>query len=229
MRSIWCCYFVLTVGAVVHGYHQDPKDFAKDPWRGIPMVCSTEDPKNTSISCHGVRIVKRVIQQLLESAANVPSIEITEGISLVESTDGQNRRARNMKNSILGFLEDRELRVKLPSLLPGNFEAAIKESLPRARGDGGSGLGSFGGGGGKKGDNSFMILALMMGKYYSCNANDYALKKTKYYFNNCRKNAGSHGIRCSCTFSDEGSDGVFFSSDAFIDCGCQEILQLWKL
>ncbi|XP_015114409.1 uncharacterized protein LOC107039357 [Diachasma alloeum] len=162
MQSIWWCCCVLIFVGMGQGYRQDDKEYARDPWRGIPMICSVEDPKNISISCHGVRIVKRVIQQLLESAVHAPRIQITEGISIVEADDGV-RRGRTMKNSILGLLQGRELRVKLPSLLPANFEEVVTGSLPSARSGGGGGLGGLGGGG-KKGGNNFMILALMMGK-----------------------------------------------------------------
>ncbi|XP_043266996.1 uncharacterized protein [Venturia canescens] len=139
---------------------QDPKD----PWRGLSMTCNGDDPKNTSISCHGMRIVKRVIQQLLDSATT--NVEITSGVSLVNSEDGGAavRRARNLKGfgkmgPILGLLEGKELRVKLPSLMPANLESAIKDSLPTGRGSGGGGFG-----GGKKGDNGLLIMAVMMGK-----------------------------------------------------------------
>ncbi|XP_063989688.1 uncharacterized protein LOC135168963 [Diachasmimorpha longicaudata] len=160
MRSIsWCCCVLIFV-AIGQGYRQDDKEYVRDPWRGIPMICSVEDPKNISISCHGVRIVKRVIQQLLESAVHAPRIQITEGVSIVADDDGS-RRGRTMKNSILGLLQGRELRVKLPSLLPANFDEVVKGSLPSARrGGGGGGLG----GGGKRGGNNFLLLALMMGK-----------------------------------------------------------------
>ncbi|XP_011314567.1 uncharacterized protein [Fopius arisanus] len=160
MSFIWwcCCAMILVISG--ESYRQDDKEYAKDPWKGIPMVCSVEDPKNISISCHGVRIVKRVIQQLLERAAHAPRIQITDGISIIQPND-RDKRARTMKNSMFGFLEGRELRVKLPCLLPDNFENVVKESLPSSRrGNGGLGLG-----GGKKGNNnSFLILALMMGK-----------------------------------------------------------------
>ena len=115
---------------------ESSQNVTRDPWRGLSIACTAEDPKNSSISCHGVRIVKRVIQQLLDSATS--NIEITDGVRLVDSEDGGAalRRARKLKGlgnmgSILGFLEGKELRVKLPSLLPENLENAISISLPK--------------------------------------------------------------------------------------------------
>ncbi|XP_015525056.2 uncharacterized protein LOC107228192 [Neodiprion lecontei] len=134
---------------------------------GFTNLCAKEDPKNVSVSCHGVRIVRKVVQQFLEKSAAVPNLELSEGVQLIETSAPMlSRRARNMKNSgvveeIVNFLEGRELRVKLPSLLPDNLETALKESLPNAnqgrkKGDG------FGGG--KGGGGGVMMMALMMGK-----------------------------------------------------------------
>lgn len=143
---------------------------AKDAWTGFSTSCVTDDSKNTSVSCHGVRIVRKIVQQLLENTIKERNIELFDGVSLVE-VPGFLRKARVLKGfgglgPFLQFLEGRELRVKLPSLFPPNMETALKESLPpdlevRGRGSGG-GIG--GGGGGKKGGGGMMILALMMGK-----------------------------------------------------------------
>ncbi|XP_024880737.1 keratin, type I cytoskeletal 10-like [Temnothorax curvispinosus] len=163
-------------------------DESKDTWTGFSTSCTSEDSKNASVSCHGVRIVRKIVQQLLETTSKERNIELFDGVSLVEVPgSGSSRKARVLKGfgglePFLQFLEGRELRVKLPSLLPPNIETALKESLPseaEGRGDdfgvsgrGGGGGGGFGGGkgggggggGGKKGGGGYMILILMMGK-----------------------------------------------------------------
>ncbi|XP_012255471.2 uncharacterized protein LOC105685695 [Athalia rosae] len=134
--------------------------------------CLSEDPKNASVSCQGVRIVRRVVRQFLDKSSGIPNIELSDGVKLVESSSpGTPRRARNMRNlgvvgQVVNFLEGRELRVKLPSILPDNLETALKESLPsagQARKEGG-GFGGGGGGGKKGGGGGVMMMALMMGK-----------------------------------------------------------------
>ncbi|XP_071557014.1 uncharacterized protein [Temnothorax nylanderi] len=158
-------------------------DESKDTWTGFSTSCTSEDSKNASVSCHGVRIVRKIVQQLLETTSKERNIELFDGVSLVEVPgSGSSRKARVLKGfgglePFLQFLEGRELRVKLPSLLPPNIETALKESLPSEAegcGRGGGGGGGFGGGGGKgggggggggkKGGGGYMILILMMGK-----------------------------------------------------------------
>ncbi|XP_032663331.1 uncharacterized protein LOC116840576 [Odontomachus brunneus] len=150
----------------------------KDAWTGFSTSCATEDAKNMSMSCHGVRIVRQIVKQMLETTSKERDIELFDGVSLVEVPgSGSPRKARVFKGfgglgPFLQFLEGRELRVKLPSLLPPNVETALQESLPsesEARKDGGlGGGGGFGGGkggGGKKGGGGgILIMALMMGK-----------------------------------------------------------------
>ena len=106
----------------------------KDAWTGFSTSCVTDDSKNASVSCHGVRIVRKIVQQLLENTIKERNIELFDGVSLVE-VPGSLRKARVLKGfgsfgPFLQFLEGRELRVKLPSLFPSNMETAIKESLP---------------------------------------------------------------------------------------------------
>ncbi|XP_011646093.1 heterogeneous nuclear ribonucleoprotein A0-like [Pogonomyrmex barbatus] len=160
----------------------------KDSWTGFSTSCTSEDSKNVSVSCHGVRIVRKIVQQFLETTSKERDIELFDGVSLVEAPgNGSSRKARVLKGfgglgPFFQFLEGRELRIKLPSLLPSNFETALKESLPsesearQKRGGGGGGYGGGGGGGGygggggggkggkKGGGGGYMILALMMGK-----------------------------------------------------------------
>ncbi|KAH0949180.1 hypothetical protein HN011_003287 [Eciton burchellii] len=112
------------------------------------------------------------MQQLLDTTNKERNIQLFEGVNLLGSP-GVSRKSRVLKGfgslgPFLQFLEGRELRVKLPSLLPPNIETALKESLPseaEARGSGGGGLGGLGGGGGKKGGGGgLLLMALMMGK-----------------------------------------------------------------
>ncbi|KYM78024.1 hypothetical protein ALC53_11491 [Atta colombica] len=167
-----CAFFIVdTIDAATNE--------SKDTWTGFSTSCTSEDSKNASVSCHGVRIVRKIVQQLLETTSKERDIQLFDGISLVE-VPGSSRKARVLKGfgglgPFLQFLEGRELRVKLPSLFPSNFETALKESLPseaEARksdggfGGGGGGGGGFGGGkGGKKGGNGgLLLMMLMMGK-----------------------------------------------------------------
>lgn len=138
LGSFWPAAMVIFLLRSNGGVCENVQQNAKDPWRGLSMACTNDDPKNTSISCHGMRIVRRVIQQLLDSATT--NMEIAEGVSLVNSEDGGAavRKARNIKGigklgPILGLLEGKELRVKLPSLMPANLESAIMDSLPTGR------------------------------------------------------------------------------------------------
>jgi len=107
---------------------------AEDSWTGFSTSCATEDSKNMSVSCHGVRIVRKIVQQLLETTSKERDIELFDGVSLIE-VPGSNRKSKALKGfgglgPFLQFLEGRELRIKLPSLLPPNIETALKESLP---------------------------------------------------------------------------------------------------
>lgn len=110
------------------------KDFA-NAWKDFSTDCSEEEPKNLSVSCQGVRIVRRVVQQLLENSSKEPDIEIFDGISLVEVEDASSsRKGRFLKGfgsitPLLQFLENRELRVKLPKFLPQNFETVFERAM----------------------------------------------------------------------------------------------------
>ncbi|XP_033300359.1 uncharacterized protein LOC117233956 [Bombus vosnesenskii] len=174
-----CLLIVCLLSTTKQAYSADAND-TKDSFSGFATDCSTTDSKNVSVSCYGVRIVRKIMQQLLEKSSKEPNIEIFDGVSLVEVPGtGPIRKGRFMKGfgnmgTLMQFLEGRELRIKLPSFLPQNIESALQESLPadqaRAGGGGGFGGGGFGGGGGgggggKKGGNGgIMLLALMMGK-----------------------------------------------------------------
>lgn len=122
-----CAFFIVdTIDAATNE--------SKDTWTGFSTSCTSEDSKNVSVSCHGVRIVRKIVQQLLETTSKERDIHLFDGVSLVE-VPGSSRKARVLKGfgglgPFLQFLEGRELRVKLPSLLPPNIETALKESLP---------------------------------------------------------------------------------------------------
>ncbi|KAK9296228.1 hypothetical protein QLX08_009724 [Tetragonisca angustula] len=165
---------VCILSAAKQAYSADAND-TKDPFVAFSTDCSSSDSKNVSVSCYGVRIVRKIVQQLLEKTSNEPNIEIFDGVSLVEVPGaGSMRKGRLMKGfgsmgGLIQFLEGRELRIKLPSFLPQNIESALRESLPvdQARGGGGGGFGGGGGGGGggkKGGGNGMLLMALMMGK-----------------------------------------------------------------
>ncbi|CAK9795208.1 hypothetical protein ANTPLA_LOCUS282 [Anthophora plagiata] len=174
-----CLMAVCVLSTTKQAYSADTNE-TNDVWSGLSTGCSNIDTKNISVSCYGVRIVRKIVQQLLEKSSKEPTIEIFDGVSLVEVPgSGPNRKGRLLKGfgnmgTLVQFLEGRELRIKLPSFLPQNIETAIQESLPvdQARagggggfGGGGGGHGGYGGGGGKKGGGGgYMIMALMMGK-----------------------------------------------------------------
>lgn len=120
----------------------DARKILKDGWKGFSVSCTGEDPQNVSVSCHGVRIVRRIVQQLLEKSSNQKSVELFDGISLVDTKGGESMRsARVLKGSgnfesIIQFLEGREIRIKLPSFFPDNMEAAFVENLPTSSNQG---------------------------------------------------------------------------------------------
>ncbi|XP_057340906.1 uncharacterized protein LOC130677981 [Microplitis mediator] len=160
MKMLMLMYCGMLMVVITH-VECELRDY-RDPWKGLPMLCSKEDPRNVSISCHGVRIVKRVIQQLLERAATTSRIQITDGISIVDeetrgSVQSGDRKARTLQSTILGLFEGKELRIKLSSLLPFDWESLTNDEEGRRRND-------YGLGGGKKGNNNIFIMALLMGK-----------------------------------------------------------------
>jgi hypothetical protein len=109
-------------------------------WKGFSVTCSSDENSeimNLSVSCHGIRLVRKIVQKLLEDVKKKRSLDISDGVSLIEKRDEdisfRNGRVLNRFGpigSVLNFLQNRELRIKLPSLLPGNLESAIEGSLP---------------------------------------------------------------------------------------------------
>lgn len=110
----------------------------KNGWKGFSMSCTNEDSQNVSVSCHGVRIVRRIVQQLLENIAQKHSIELLDGVTLVDINSNNNndpklsRSARLLMGpkSLLKFFDGKELRIKLPNFLPDNIESTFRASLP---------------------------------------------------------------------------------------------------
>ena len=108
----------------------------EDNSKGYDVSCTNEFPQNVSVTCHGVRIVRQIVQQLLEKSAKQKSVDLFDGVSLVDTEDGRSlRSARFLKESnslgsLIYLLEGKELRIKLPSILPGNLESALEKSLP---------------------------------------------------------------------------------------------------
>lgn len=136
LLTICALSIVDTIDAAATTASAAAADNAKNAWTGFSTSCATEDAKNMSMSCHGVRIVRKIVQQMLETTSKERDIELFDGVSLVEVPgSGSPRKARVFKGygglgPFLQFLEGRELRVKLPSLLPPNVETALQESLP---------------------------------------------------------------------------------------------------
>lgn len=99
-----------------------------EDWKGFSVSCLSE---TNATSCHGVRLVRKIVQTLLEEARRKKNLEIVDGISLVQSESAEDARSGDKEvGTIVGFLENRELRIRLGNLMPDNWEAAVQESLP---------------------------------------------------------------------------------------------------
>lgn len=132
-RSLALCLLIVCALSTVGQAQSVETNDTKEAWSGLTTSCSSPDAKNTSVSCYGVRIVRKIVQQLLEKSSKEPNIEIFDGVSLVEVPGaGPSRKGRLMKGygGMMQFFEGRELRIKLPSFLPQNIESALQESLP---------------------------------------------------------------------------------------------------
>lgn len=139
-RCLALCLLIVCVLSTATRAHSADVDDGKDVWSGLSNGCANTDTKNISVSCYGVRIVRKMVQQLLEKSSEEPNIEIFDGVSLVEVAGaGPIRKGRLLKGfgsmgTLIQFLEGRELRIKLPSFLPQNIESALQESLPAEQG-----------------------------------------------------------------------------------------------
>ncbi|PSN43154.1 hypothetical protein C0J52_17071 [Blattella germanica] len=95
-----------------------------ETWNSCP---DDEDPRNASISCHGVKILKRVMDQLLDTPRN---FELAGGVQLVRVSSTSNndqeseamsrsmQKEGNMLTRIYKFLRSYEMRIKISDLLP---------------------------------------------------------------------------------------------------------------
>lgn len=141
--SVVCVFCIASqADAATTNNNNETKDASGWASAGFPSGadCSGADPsKNISVSCYGIRIVRRIVQQFLERSSQEPNLEILDGVSLVEvpanAASSPFRKGKFMKGfggvgSLMQFLEGRELRIKLPALLPQNLETALQESLP---------------------------------------------------------------------------------------------------
>lgn len=140
--SVVCVFCIASQADAATTNNNETKDASGWASAGFPSGadCSGADPsKNISVSCYGIRIVRRIVQQFLERSSQEPNLEILDGVSLVEvpanAASSPFRKGKFMKGfggvgSLMQFLEGRELRIKLPALLPQNLETALQESLP---------------------------------------------------------------------------------------------------
>lgn len=135
-RCLAICLSVVCVFCIASQASATDVNGTRDEASAFPPDCSGADAsKNISVSCYGIRIVRRIVQQFLERSSQQPDLEIFDGVSLVEVEPTLSRKGKLMKGfgsvgSLMQFLEGRELRIKLPALLPQNLEAALQESLP---------------------------------------------------------------------------------------------------
>ena len=86
-----------------------------------------------SSTCRGIRIMRNFARRMLETAARRKDIQLLDGVNLVErenATGSQGtQQGRSIGDSVMSFLSDRELRIKLPKLLPSNYESVLKNGL----------------------------------------------------------------------------------------------------
>ena len=102
-----------------------------ETWNGCPE--DGELLRNASITCQGVKILKRVVAQLLESPRN---FQLAGGVQLVRMPSASVKEPRSMQegdNSLFTrfkkFLRSYELRIKIADILPSGEDLAkfIKE------------------------------------------------------------------------------------------------------
>lgn len=90
----------------------------------LTRQCDEGDPQREALSCHGVRIIRRVVDKLLAQMAARRKIAIAKGVDLVAREGARAAGA----GSVLEFLRGREVRVALPELLP-DFEGVLNRTL----------------------------------------------------------------------------------------------------
>jgi hypothetical protein len=99
-----------------------------ESWNSCPD--DDELSRNSSITCHGVKIVRRVMAQLLDSPRN---LQLADGVQLVQipssassgtSSETTFRSLHKDNKSLLSriqkFLSTHELRIRIPDLLPSS-------------------------------------------------------------------------------------------------------------
>jgi hypothetical protein len=99
-----------------------------ETWNSCPD--DEELSRNSSITCHGVKIVRRVMAQLLDSPRN---FQLADGVQLVRistSASGEvsseptfrslQKDNGNLLSRVQKFLSSHELRIRLPDLLPSS-------------------------------------------------------------------------------------------------------------
>lgn len=86
-----------------------------------------------SSTCRGIRMMRSFVRRMLENASRRKDIQLFDGVNLVErenATGSQGvQQGRSVGDSVMSFLSDRELRIKLPKLLPSNYESVLKNGL----------------------------------------------------------------------------------------------------
>lgn len=103
-------------------------------WSDYLESCDSNDSDNSlkySSTCRGIRMVKNFARRLVENASRRKDIELFSGVSLVETENAAEiTQGRSLGDSVMNFFGNRELKINLPKLLPSNFEAALRNSLP---------------------------------------------------------------------------------------------------
>jgi predicted component of type VI protein secretion system len=99
-----------------------------ESWNSCPD--DEELSRNSSITCHGVKIVRRVMAQLLDSPRNlqladgvqlvrIPS-SVTSGTSSETTFRSLHKDNKSLLSRIQKFLSTHELRIRIPDLLPSS-------------------------------------------------------------------------------------------------------------
>jgi hypothetical protein len=99
-----------------------------ESWNSCPD--DEELSKNSSITCHGMKIMRRVMAQLLDSPRN---LQLADGVQLVRISDSASNQVsseptfrsmqkdnRSLLSRIQKFLSSHEIRIRIPDLLPSS-------------------------------------------------------------------------------------------------------------
>ncbi|XP_030752909.1 uncharacterized protein LOC115879976 [Sitophilus oryzae] len=114
----------------------------------------------------GLAVISKVIRQYINSQPE--DVRLGDGVHIISTRSENDARANVDDGTLLGtvenYLENHEVRIKLPELLPGEgFGRALKIAVDEAQSkeDKSTGRGKKGGGGGGAG---IAVMGLMMGK-----------------------------------------------------------------